>query len=201
MQMNEKKETVRDFIDAADVKGQFLYRKDGYILMYLRIYPYNLELMSHEERQGKTDNLAATFKDDRKDFDYFTLPREVDMDKYKQNLKEKHMQEMKIGRRHLLNIMMEQCAHIVMSGENYEHQHFIKIWQQANQTNRRNIEEALGERMKGFETRYKSVGIHCEILKESDIIKLCNLFGNNLQASYEITDENVMFSPVAFLKK
>lgn len=194
-----RRDVTRDFVDAADVRGQFLYRKDGYIVTYLRVYPYNLELLSQGERQGKADNLAATAKDDRKDFDYFSLPREVDLDKYKQLLKEKHMQEMNIGKRHILNNMMEQCARIVMGGENYEHQHFIKIWQLANQTNRKNVEDTLGERIKGFETRYRSVGIQCEILQEADIIKLCNLFGNNLQASYEVYD-NAMFSPVPFMK-
>ena len=43
-----EKHSVRDFMDAADVRGIFLYRKDGYILTYLRIYPYNLNLKSRE---------------------------------------------------------------------------------------------------------------------------------------------------------
>lgn len=196
----KQSDTTRDFVDAADVKGQFLYRKDGYILTYLRIFPYNLDLLSHGEQQGMSENLAATAKDDRKDFDYFSLPREVDLDKYKQLLKEKHMQEMNIGKRHMLNIMLEHCARIVMGGENYEHQHFVKIWQPANRTNRKNVEETLAERIKSFETRYKSVGIQCEILQEAEIIKLCNLFGNNLQAGYEVYDDNVMFSPIPFIK-
>lgn len=199
MEKIQKEQTVRDFVDAADVRREYLYRKDGYIMMYLRVYPYNLELMGREERRAKTDNLTATFKDDRKDFDYFTLPREIDMDKYKQLLKEKHQQEMNIGKRHLLNMMMEQCAKIVMNRDNYEHQHFIKIWQLANKTNRKSVEEALSERMKGFEARYKGVGIHCEILQESEIIKLCNLFGNNLQAGYENVDNNVLYAPIPFL--
>lgn len=200
MQPVENNHPARDFVDAADVRGEFLYRKDGYICMYLRVYPYNLELMSREERQAKTDNLAATSKDDRKDFDYFTLPREIDMDKYKQLLKEKHQNEMNIGKRHLLNMMMEQCARIVMSRDNYEHQHFIKVWQLANRTNHRSVEETLSERMKGFEARYRGVGINCEILQESEIIKLCNLFGNNLQASYENVDDNVLYAPLPFMK-
>ena len=99
MQQVEKKLTVRDFVDAADVRGQFLYRKDGYILTYLRIFSYNLELMTEEARKGVTDNLAATFKEDRKDFSYFSLPREIDLDKYKINLKERYQEEMVIGDR------------------------------------------------------------------------------------------------------
>lgn len=95
----ENKMSVRDFVDAADVKGNFLYRKDGVILAYLRIYFFNIELMNQAERRALSNKLAAQFKADRKDFVYTTLPREVDMDKYRQSLKERHGSEIDLGRR------------------------------------------------------------------------------------------------------
>ena len=61
----ENKMSVRDFVDAADVKGNFLYRKDGVILAYLRIYFFNIELMNQAERRALSNNLAAQFKADR----------------------------------------------------------------------------------------------------------------------------------------
>lgn len=196
MQQVERKLTVRDFVDAADIRGQFLYRKDGYILTYLRVYPYNLELMTEESRKGVTNNLAATFKEDKQDFDYFSLPREIDLDKYKINLKERYQQEMVIGKRRLINMMMEQCAALVMKGENYEHQHFIRIWRLANVSEKNRVEEVLAERIKEFETRYRNAGIHCEILQEAEIVKLCNMFGNNIHASHEVVDDTTLFSPI-----
>ena len=46
MEIQGSKETsslpARDFIDAADVRGIYLYRKDGYIFSYLRVLPFNL---------------------------------------------------------------------------------------------------------------------------------------------------------------
>ena len=198
MEKQRKTETeeyaVRDFVDAADVKGIYLYRKDGYIITYLRVYPYNLNLMSKEERIAVTDRLATSFKDDRKDFVYFSLPREIDMDKYKNLLKERYHAQMNLGKRRIIAAMMEQCAEISTSGENFEHQHFIKIWK--NGSNRMTVEEALKDRITDFAERYKAVGIKCEILNESGIVKLCNLFGNSLQASYEPTDESALYSPI-----
>lgn len=73
-----------------------------------------------------SNKLAAQFKADRKDFVYTTLPREVDMDKYRQSLKERHGSEIDLGRRHLLTIMMNQSQRLISAGENYEHQHYIK---------------------------------------------------------------------------
>ena len=62
---------TRDFVDAADVRGMFLYRKDGVILAYLRIHFYNLDLLETEAKRGKADTLTAEFKEDGKDFTYF----------------------------------------------------------------------------------------------------------------------------------
>lgn len=199
MPETEIKSSSRDFVDAADVRGQFLYRKDGYILTYLRIYPYNLELMGKAERAGVTNSLSATFKDDRKDWTYLSLPREIDMDKYKVNLKERYQQEMVIGKRQLLNMMMEQCAGLIMNGNNYEHQHFIGIWRLGSVTERTKVEEALSIRIKEFETRYRNVGIECEILQESEIVKLCNLFGNSIHASHELVDASTLYSPIMIM--
>lgn len=195
----EEKAAVRDFVDVADIRGQFLYRKDGYILTYLHIYSFNLELIAEAERQALTGNLSATFKEDRKDFDYFSLPREIDMDKYKINLKERYQQELVIGKRRLLSMMMEQCAGLIMNGENYEHQHYIRIWALGAAVNKAKVEEALGARIKEFEIRYRNVGIECEVLQEAEIVKLCNLFGNSIHASHEIVDESTLYSPIMIM--
>ena len=186
--------SARDFVDATDIKGIFLYRKDGYVLTYLRIYPFNLNLKSKPERQALTKNLSSSFNDDRKDFTYFTLPRELDLDKYKKLLKQKYSGELDIGKRHILSNMMLECARLSTSGENFEHQHFIKIWKKG--TDKINVEADLLERLTDFKTRYRNVGIECEILQEPDIIKLCNLFGNSLQASFENVDKNAMYTPM-----
>lgn len=193
--VSSKKElSARDFVEAADTKRIFIYRKDGYVLCFLRIYPYNINLKSEEEKRAETEALAATFKKDRKDFVYFTLPREIDLDKYKELLKEKYAQETHIGKRHILAAMMEQCSILVTNGENYEHQHFIKIWKKGN--NKATVEEELRERITEFQIRYKNAGIECEILKEQEIVKLCNLYGNSLLAVFESND-SAMYTPIS----
>lgn len=189
-----EKHSVRDFMDAADVRGIFLYRKDGYVLTYLRIYPYNLNLKSREERKAETDRLALSFGDDRKDFVYFTLPREIDMDKYKNLLKKKYQDQMDLGKRHIIAAMMEQCAELSTNGENYEHQHFIKIWKKNH--NKAAAEDDLKDRIEDFRARYQAAGIQCEVLQEQEIVKLCNLYGNSLQASFENVDESTLYTPI-----
>lgn len=192
--MSVEKESVRDFVDAADVKEEFLYRKDGYICMYLRIYPFNLNLKSKQERKEITKNLVAEFQADRKDFVYFTLPREIDLDKYKNNLKARHQDEVNIGKRHILADMMVESAMLSTSGENFEHQHFMKIWKKGK--DRKNVENDLRDRIKDFQTWYRNVGIETAVVSNSEIVKLCNLFGNSLQASFENVESNTRYTPI-----
>lgn len=186
--------SIRDFVDAVDVSENFLYRKDGYIMAYLRVYSYNLNLLTKPERQAKTKNLSASFKDDRKDFVYFTLPREIDLDKYKGHLKNLYQEEMKLGKRHILAGMLIEATVLSTSGENFEHQHFIKIWRKGKE--KKTVETELLERIQDFRTRFAGAGINTEILEEPEIIKLCNLFGNSLQASYESTDKTAIYTPI-----
>lgn len=189
-----KKIPTRDFVDAADVKGIYLYRKDGYILCYLRVYPFNLDLLTKEDRRGKTDVLTSEYRDDGKDFDYCTLPREIDLDKYKQNLKRRYKEADTIGKRHIIAMDMEECAELTTNGENYEHYHFIRIWK--NGTDRANVERDLKDRITDFHTMYANVGIKTEILQEQDIVKLCNMFGNSLQTSFEHVEKSTMYTPI-----
>lgn len=138
--------------------------------------------------------MTSSFKDDRKDFDYFTLPREIDLDKYKDLLKGMHSNTVDLGKRHILIKMMLEGTRLSMSGQNYEHQHFIRIW--SRDKNRERAEDDVRERLKDFRTRYAAVDITTKILEEQDIIKLCNLFGNSLQASFERADNNRMYEPI-----
>ena len=185
---------TRDFIDAADVKGMILYRKDGIILTYLRVHFYNLDLLEKEAKRGKAETLTAEFKDDGKDFSYFSLPREIDLDRYKQNLKSRYREAQMMGKRHIVSILMEECADLTTSGENFEHQHYIRVWKDGT-SDRSNAELSLKERITDFHNMFSNVGIKTTILGETEIVKLCNLFGNSLQAPFAHVD-STLYTPI-----
>jgi len=51
--------TANDFVDVKDIKGMFLYTKSNKIFSYLRIYPFNLDLLTTEDRRNLTNRLAV----------------------------------------------------------------------------------------------------------------------------------------------
>lgn len=200
----QKTETANEYTDIKDIKGNFLYRRDGYILVFLRVYSYNLDLVSTAERKGKVENLSASFGGDKKDFNYFSVPREMDLDDYKAYLSNAYQNEQdskySFGRRAILRILLKEAQILSTSGENYEHQHFIKLWARLGKNPQETCHNLL-ERAEEFRQRYDAVGIKLELLDEVGIIKLCNLFANGQQAPYEVyTKEDIDYIPLPTLK-
>lgn len=207
MKVKTKKENVpvrtisaNELTDVKDIKGKFLYTKSGYLFTYLRIHTFNLELLSREECQLITQNLSLSFQTDRGNFTYFAFPREIDLDQYKNFLKKKHQSEIdNLGKRQILGIMMKTAQELSTLGENFEHQHFIKLWRLIG-AHEAEVKHDLLERSSEFKEKFDAVGIKTEILNENEIIKLCNLFGNSEQVTYETGELNNMYTPIAQIR-
>lgn len=182
----EAKLTANQYTNVKDIKENFLFTKNGYLMAYIKINRYNIDLLKQEEKRGKSNQLAASFEGDRKEFAYVSYPREIDIDDHKQDVKERYRQEENIGIRNILEIILETYNHLSTSGENYSHQHYIKIWSYIGKREIREVKLELLQRAKSFVQRYDAVGIKAEILNENEIIKMCNLFGNALQAPFEV---------------
>ena len=198
--VNERELTANQFTNVKDIKGNFLFSKDGYLFGYLRVFPYNLDLLAIDERRIRTQNLSLSFEGDRKDFDYCAFPRELDLDDYKNYLKKQYQEELSnYGKRQILAIMIRQAAELSSSGENYEHHHYFKIWARAEK-NINDTKKELLTRLEEFKQRYSGVGIDAEILNETEIFKLCNLFTNSQQVSFMSSADNPVITPIPMIK-
>ena len=192
--------TTNEFMGVKDIRGCFLYRTDGYIMAYLRVYFLNLDLLSDEDRRAKTEALTHSFEGERKNFVYEAYPREIDLDRYKNELKNRYKEELNhIGKRHVLTMMLNEAIELASNGENFEHVHFIKLWAAPGGRNRLDTEKELKERLADFQKRYAAVGVRTEILDEQEIIKVCSLYGNAVQAVYEVPVNNMLYEQIGRL--
>ena len=166
--------TVNEFVDVKDIKGMFLYTKSNKIFSYLRIYPFNLDLLTTEDRRNLTNRLAAAFDGDRKNFMYCTLPRELDLDGYKIFLKEKRQAAETLGKKRIIDELIKKATDLTSSTENYEHQHFYKFWVNVNDATTSQAEIELRDRTMRFRDMYRDVQIPCEILEEREITHFNN---------------------------
>ena len=195
--MSEKL-TANQLVNVRDIKDIYLYTKSGYVLCYLKVYFYNIDLLSDEDKAAKTDILAKSFDADRKDWVYFSYPREVDLNPYKKHVKSIYDESESFGRKHILSEILQDAVELETNGENYEHQQFIKIWRRAG-SDIRETERALRTRITEFKERYRDAGIRTEILQADGIMDMCTLFGNSSQALWDIPSDTV-YEPVMMLK-
>lgn len=200
MKKQSKEQSLNELVNVKDIKKNYLYTKNGYVFGYIQIFPFNLDLVPEEEKAAKINAMARSFDGDRKDWVYQSFPREIDLDSYKDFLKQKYQSELEnIGKRRLLAEMILEAVELSTSGENYEHQHYIKIWKKLG-TNASDSIQRLKERMEEFKARYEMVGIRAEILNYEQIIKLCNLYGNSTMISYEHVSDNSIYTPITQLR-
>lgn len=195
MKREDRELTSNEFVEVKDIKNGFLYRKDGYILKFLRIFPFNIHLKSNEELTKITGILSSGFRGAKREFTFMSYSREVDLDSYKMFVAGKLSEEMSDPLRKMTLQEMNLEANILgSSGENYEHQFYFKIWEKQKKDNYF-IEAELNERMNEYCLVFQNAGMTTKILTDIEIIKLCNLFNNSTQAPYEVTMEAVLFQP------
>ena len=188
---NATEKTANEFVNVRDIKDIFLYTKDSIIFCYLRIYPFNLDLLPTVDRKALTNRIAAQFDGDRKNFAYESYPRELDLDEYKNYLKQKRMECLEhMGRKNIIDILIRQATDLSSGNENYEHQQFFKIWAEAHEK-QASVEADLRERINNLRNIYLQAQIKSEVLKEREIIKLCNLYGNRRSAVFDVAENRV----------
>jgi len=194
-----REKTANEFTAVKDIKDNFLYTKDNYIFGYLKVENFNIDLLSIDEKRQKTEQLSRALGEDRKNFSYVSFPRELDLDEYKNFLKNAYQDELdSIGKRGLISILIKEANDLSTSGENFEHQHFIKVWAYIGK-NENDARHEIITRLEDFKEKYNLVGVKSSILDSTAIIKLCNLFGNAMQAAYEIVEDNMYYTKMSTL--
>ena len=187
--------TSNELIGVLDIKDNFLYTTNGYLICYVSVGAINIDLLSEEEKSKYVENLSMSFMDDRKDFVHFSIPSQVNLDPLKENIRNLYMNTEDKPRRRGLNIMLKELMYLSTSGTNFEHQHFIKIWKKIG-SNIKDTKRELIVRAEEFKERYMTLGVVSQILKESEIIRMANLFGNPAQAAYMRMSENDFYEMI-----
>lgn len=199
-QIQTREKTANEFTNVKDIKGIFLYTRDNYIFCYLRIPFFNIDLVPRAEKKAKAKALAAASAADKYDFAYCSYPREIDLDVYKNDIKKRYRNEMdNRGRQKLLQIMLVEATDLATNGENYEHQHFIKIWKKIG-SNKEDDKQVMKSRIEELKIRYNSIGVAATVLQEPEIVKMCNLYGNSLQAPYEANTNQYVYETITNIK-
>ena len=51
----ENTQSLNDFLNIKDIKNNYLYTLDGQVILFIKVFPINIELLSDDELEVKMD--------------------------------------------------------------------------------------------------------------------------------------------------
>lgn len=182
--IDKEQKTANDFVNVKDIKDRFLYTRDGQIIMYVKINPISIDLLSEREKKQLCKTLTAELSSEQKPFKFLAVSRPVDIspliNEYTQIISSTSDQKQK----DLLRNEMLVMSNYALSGDVVERQFYIMLWEKYED----GIERDMTRRCYEFVSKFESGNIRCKILKEQDIVRLCNLVNNPAYANVEDTE-------------
>lgn len=182
--LNKDEQTANEFVNVKDIKDRFLYTRDGQIIMYIKINPISIDLFSEREKKQLNKTLTAELSSEQKPFKFLAVSRPVDIspliNEYTQIIASTSDQKQK----DLLRNEMMVMSNYALSGDVVERQFYIMLWEKYEE----GVERDLSKRGYEFVSKFESGSIRCEILKEQDIVRLCNLINNPAYSNIEDTE-------------
>lgn len=173
IQVDEGQKTANEFVNVKDIKGKFLYTRDGLLLCYLKINPISIDLFSKSEKSIIIKQLTANMSRIQYPFKFIAVSRPVDISPLIAELSEL-ITTSDSKQKELLKQEILEMSTFALSGEVVERQFYVVIWDKAEQ----GAEKDLLTRAKEFASNFTDGGIGCDILEQQDIIRLCNLINN-----------------------
>lgn len=169
-----EKKTANEFVNVKDIRDKFLYTLDGYVITYIKIHPISIDLFSYREKRQLSKTLTAELSSERKMFKFLAVSRPVDIspliNEYMDILSNTNEQKQKEILRHEMIVM----SNYALSGEVVERQFYIMLWEKFQF----GIEQELAKRAHEMVSKFENSNIRCEILKQQEIARLCNLINN-----------------------
>lgn len=181
-QISQNQVTANEFVNVKDINDRFLYTRDGQIIAYIKISPISIDLFSDNEKEQMCRVLTAELSSVQKPFKFLAVSRPVDItplvNEYTELLSKTSDQKQK----ELLRNEILVVSNYATSGEVIERQFYIMLWNKY----RDGSENELLKECNDFIQKLGSVKIQCDIIKEQEIVRICNLLNN--PADVVVTD-------------
>lgn len=181
--LSPQEKTAQDMMNVRDIKDRFLYTKDNLVMMYIRITPISVDLLSDREKRNVMRTLTAELSSERNPMKFLAVSRPVDISplitEYSQLMFTATSKQ-----KELLRSEMMVMSNYALSGEVVERQFYLMVWSKMEE----NCERELSKRTADLVTKFESCAIRCDILKSQDIVRLCNLINNPAYSHLEDGD-------------
>ncbi len=171
---NKKEISLNEFLNIKDIpRGKkYLYTFTNEILLFIKVSPINIELLSEDELEAKMDLMSIEFANEQFPYKILVIPRTVDISEYiheQEALKNKC--EESISKK-IIEDRIKFTTNLVADKDIIENEFYILIWEK----NIENAEIELNKRATNWINRLKNCDLVSEVLEEKDIILLVKSF-------------------------
>lgn len=188
-------QTAQQFVNVQDIQGNFLYTVDGWMLSYLRIFPISLDLLSLSEKHQLIRKLTAELSSIRFPFKFLAVSRPVDISPLMTDLSAL-LPSADAKQKELLRQELQEMNQFAISGEVVERQFYISLWQRQEPSS----ERELLEKSKRLTQHFEEAGTQAQLLKQHDIVRLCNLVNNPSYSHLDHPEVNDLL-PLLYFKE
>lgn len=189
LQKQEKK-IAQEWLPFSDVEGNFIIRKDGSIVIALKIEPMNISLKSKREKRQIIQSIHEAWNGQLDPLQIVSLPRPVDLDHYFLTLQEKVKDTSEPKKRRLLQEYIQYVAGVVRSGEAVERRYYMLLSQKNSRSARQEILQRGRELVSDLETS----GLEVKIADDREVLDMLFSFLQPAQAAFE---EIPFFDPIS----
>lgn len=168
----ENTQSLNDFLNIKDIKDNYLYTLDGQVILFIKVFPINIELLSDDELEVKMDANSIEFSNEQYPYKIIVIPRAVDISEHireQEELKKTLDDEVCIK---IINNRIIATTEIVENKNIIENEFYIMIYDNFKD----NIENELNKRANNWIKRLKNCELKSEVLEERDIILLIKSF-------------------------
>lgn len=185
-------DSVHEFINIKDVRNTFLYTKDNKVCTYFKVKPITLDLLSQNEKRTKCRQLSSKLAGDPKPWRFIAVSRPVDISPLIEEYSERWRQTNSRVIKEILSNEMMVMSNFSHSGEVAQRQFYFMLWEEYSP----GIEKDLEKRMIEFKNKFAESQIQGEILKQQEIVRLCNLVNNPAYSHLEDMDDQAAITTI-----
>ena len=168
----ENTKSLNEFLNIKDIKDNYLYTLDGEVILFIKVFPINIELLSDDELEVKMDANSIEFSNEQYPYKIMVIPRAVDISEHireQEELKKTLDDEVCIK---IINNRIIATTEIVENKNIIENEFYIMIYDNFKD----NIENELNKRANNWIKRLKNCELKSEILEEREIVLLIKSF-------------------------
>jgi len=176
-----KDKLASEFTNVKDIRDKFLYSRDGYVFMYLKIHPISVDLFSKREQRRIKDELTSQFASFDHIIKFNALSRPVDISPLIAEYNALSMDSDDYVQKQLLRDEIIELSDFAMSGNVIEREFYQPIWIKYDN----NCEEKLSILASEAQACFQSIGCETSILYEKEIYQYLLLFNNPASINYE----------------